>query len=196
MLALGQFDGFLPHLLADSLLGLPDLKVLQLLLDSCVLEEPVLHLARTLLFLEADLLRLQPCHRQVLLRPRPLQHLRPPLVQQGHFAALLLLDGQRWLGRVCVVEQSCLLIKFKHSNDYPHEMSRSFNKHIHFVQFLDVGFDVAQLLLVGLLPALEASRVHQLDVRVLLVLLVHLVPLPLQPLSDVPHLVLGKAVPG
>lgn len=72
---------------------------------------------------------------------------------------------------------------------------KSINKNIQFVKLLDVGFDLSQFLFVALLSPLEAGGVNEPHVCQFLVFPVDLVPLPLEPFSDLSHLILTEAFP-
>lgn len=70
----------------------------------------------------------------------------------------------------------------------------SFHKYIRFVQFLYVGLDLGQLLLVTLFTGLEAHCVNQSHVGQLLVLVVDLVPFPLEAFADFCDFCFAQAV--
>lgn len=72
--------------------------------------------------------------------------------------------------------------------------SVSFYENVVLVQLFDVGFDLFELLFVALLSALQPDGVDDSDVRELLVLLVDLVPLGLEALSDGVDLLVREAV--
>ena len=71
---------------------------------------------------------------------------------------------------------------------------QSIDKHVQLIELLDISLNIGKLLLIGLFSAFGAGGVNQLDMRHLLVLPIDLVPLPLQPFPDLPHLRLAQAL--
>ena len=69
---------------------------------------------------------------------------------------------------------------------------QSINKDIQLVQLLDIGFNIRQLLFSPFLSSLQTCRIDQSHVSQFLVITVNLVPFPLQPSSDFPHLILTQ----
>lgn len=70
----------------------------------------------------------------------------------------------------------------------------SINEDVEFIEFLDICLNFGQFLLIALLPPLQSGGVNQSDMRDLLVIPIDLIPLPLQPIPDLPDLLLREAL--
>lgn len=67
----------------------------------------------------------------------------------------------------------------------------SFHEHIIFVQFLNIRFDLSQLLLIAFLPVLQSDRIDNAHVSQFLILFVHIAPFLLQSFPQGVDLFLG-----